>query len=372
MRFKKSLLYFATFLVSIFYYPNANSLTVGDWSSVSTQSHITFPTGASDNHINGFTQMNNGFTLYDENTSCTFNSSFTVSGSVELNGGKLYLEQDLIFSNSVTSFVNSSGTSTAVVYGQNHMIVFSTGINDLSGTVSFVNCDILLNTDISISDTIFFDGNCCFNGRGSVLDLVNNGGVVCVDESSSLTFENLIVLGLGGSEDSGYINNLKCLAPDSHLTFRNCGLIMSNNYSFTEGWIHFYQDDSIYGRSLLRSQDNLIFAFQSPQYMTIHPYSRLLLEGNLTFSYDSDSAEKDHLIMVDNTSVFHLDGTTLHSTRTGLRLDTGVLVIDNLVSVQNDAENIPERMELHNTLTVEILGGGTFDFIKGYLRYVDV
>ena len=49
----------------------------------------------------------------------------------------------------------------------------------------------------------------------------------------------------------------------------------------------------------------------------------------------------------------------------------GWLIIENLVTVQNEAQISDERMELGSTLTVEILGGGTFDFIKGRLTHGD-
>ena len=49
-----------------------------------------------DNRLNGFAAFENGFSLENRVTTCTFDALFPVSGTVNINGGNLYLNQDVI------------------------------------------------------------------------------------------------------------------------------------------------------------------------------------------------------------------------------------------------------------------------------------
>jgi len=84
--------------------PTALGLVVGSDSSVSRQAHTLFPAADSDNKILGFATMANGFALEDATTTCIYDAFMPIKNRVQLNGGTLLLNQDLIFQSRLTFF----------------------------------------------------------------------------------------------------------------------------------------------------------------------------------------------------------------------------------------------------------------------------
>ena len=77
---------------------------------------------------------------------------------------------------------------------------------------------------------------------------------------------------------------------------------------------------------------------------TIAQKSMLFFDFDTTFSYDPPIANRDLLYMVDGTSAFFLNGCTLHSTATGLRLTKGFLFLDNGTTFSCEGTNISESI----------------------------
>src|SRR5438270_288510 len=75
---------------------------IGSELVVSVQPFVTFPAIDLTNTILGFAWLKNGFALQNASTACTFDNAFPVSGTVNLNGGTLTLNQDLKFGYNVT------------------------------------------------------------------------------------------------------------------------------------------------------------------------------------------------------------------------------------------------------------------------------
>ncbi|MCK4517191.1 WD40 repeat domain-containing protein, partial [Candidatus Babeliales bacterium] len=125
-------------------------VVIGSDTVVSRESAITFPSADIDNEIRGFAWMDNGFTLSNVATTCTFNAVFPVKGDVGLNGGTLYLNEDLCFKN------DSSLTSVGNIYGNNHQVTFCSSINeiDFSGSVNGAKIVNLVDR-VARGDTIF-------------------------------------------------------------------------------------------------------------------------------------------------------------------------------------------------------------------------
>ena len=72
---------------------------IGSNTAVSSQGLISFPNTDTNNTIIGYAYMGNGFALQDNTTSCTFNSFMPISGPLNLNGGRLILQEDLLCTN---------------------------------------------------------------------------------------------------------------------------------------------------------------------------------------------------------------------------------------------------------------------------------
>jgi hypothetical protein len=109
--------YFIFFVVSVL---SLKAGPIGNDGAVSIQPAATFPTGDSTNQMLGFGAFTNGFTLTDINTSCSFNAFFPVGSVVELNGGSLFLAEDLTFTPSLI-MVNAGG-----IYGNQKSLKIST------------------------------------------------------------------------------------------------------------------------------------------------------------------------------------------------------------------------------------------------------
>src|SRR5437868_4948215 len=107
-------------------------LVVGSDTAVSREATATFPNTDSNNTILGFGWLVNGFTLQDSTTTCTYDAAFPVSGNINLNGGTLYLSQDLQFANATALL----GMGT--ILANSHLLDFCSSITSLP-TNSFTN-----------------------------------------------------------------------------------------------------------------------------------------------------------------------------------------------------------------------------------------
>jgi len=136
------------------------AVVIGSNSAVSLQPIINFPASDSDNTMLGFAWFKNGFTLENSTTTCLFDSVYPVSGTVNMNGGTLTLNQDLIF-HDVTS-LQSLGT----VIGNDHYIDFCTSISGLPSTYNtFESANIYINNDFTLTSSLIFSGSCIVNGN---------------------------------------------------------------------------------------------------------------------------------------------------------------------------------------------------------------
>ncbi len=100
--------------VVCFYTIHISAASYGSDTTVSIVNpfNITGPV----NIIRTFACTRNGFGFADVNTTCSFNSIFPVAGPIYLRGGKLYLQSDLILTN--TGSLADLGT----IKGQNHAV----------------------------------------------------------------------------------------------------------------------------------------------------------------------------------------------------------------------------------------------------------
>ena len=119
--------HYLSIITLLFFYSTQKvvSLTVGSNTAVSREAAALFP-GATDNIILGFAAMDEGFSFADTTVSCSFDAFFPISGSINLAGGKLYLNRDIILDNTA-NFDN-----VGAIYGNNNSIEFSKVIENLN------------------------------------------------------------------------------------------------------------------------------------------------------------------------------------------------------------------------------------------------
>jgi len=313
--------------------------------------------------------------------------NYTLESSITLTVD-VWLSNDHVFTTGLSD-ITIDGDKHAVTFakGDNSVIVLSAGLTfeDIVlrdffpqalgvgvASLTFGNGTKIEMTDnnrlLSTDYTMYFDGYVEMNCFGNEFDISQVTNAMSINLGSTLCIGNARIKGLGGSLGSTYINNLRCLAPDSTLTLSNCELMLEQNYGFTEGYLNIYKDVVIRGPENPAGTAKK-FTYQSPRPATIKSLGKLKIDRNVIFSYDSDSATKDKMVMEDSTSILHLNGCTLYSTHTGLKLDTGRLVVEDLVAIQNEASNSTEAMELGSNLEIDVLSGAIFDVVGGVVSY---
>lgn len=219
------------------------------------------------------------------------------------------------------------------------------------------NTNLVFNSDAEFIVTTTFSGLCTINGNGNKVYL-NEDGSLNIASGSQLKLQNLELVGLRQ-------NNLQCLADDAEVIFEDCILTITSNYVFDTGSILFKGDVVISGTSK--------FTYSASCSSTIDSYSTLKVSSDSTFSYAPSISKRDLIYMNDNTSLLYLDGCTLHSTTTGLRLTRGKLFIENLVTLDADGSVLSESICFGDgiasgDLDVQLLAHANLD-VYGMLEY---
>lgn len=271
------------------------------------QVFFTFPQGQSNNRLATYGLASNGFALANSSTSAIFDSIFPVEGPINLNGGTLVLNRDLIFRNITTL------QGLGVITGQNQVVELSHNTVSLpSNTTMFQDTTLVLNNDIALSSSITFMGTCTVEGNGHQLVMGTNSGLK-VGNNSSLVLRNVTINGIRGT-------NVQCLNDGALLVLDNATWIQNTNSSFVLGTLQFKNDVLFTGTTT--------FAYQSLKTSLIYAQSSLILDDGFTFSYDPTRlASKTLLQFVDATSSLILNGATLATTVTGLNLTRGSLIV---------------------------------------------
>ena len=263
--------------------------------------------------IAGFAALAGGFELFNAATKATFDSFFGVSGPIRIKNGTLVLNRDLILQDA------AQFDSIGNIISNGHIMELAPTATLIQANPQSLQCvilsdiDIILNNDLLLKDVcITFTGDCLIDGRGNCLT-IDSTSTLIVGFNSTLAFHDVTLVNVQG-------NILRCTDATSTVTFKETILELSSNYSFTIG--HF----DVLGNVEIRGE-GLSFIYRSPSVSTIQPEGRLILDYNLTFSYAPTSANRDLINLVDNTAQLILNGNTLFSTTTGLRLTKGDIVI---------------------------------------------
>jgi len=90
-------LFVVSFFCVIFLFHNSYCTVVGSNTTSSRQFRTFFPASHTDNTMMGFSVFENGLTLEDATTNCSFDAFFPISGDIVLNGGVLSLAGDIVF-----------------------------------------------------------------------------------------------------------------------------------------------------------------------------------------------------------------------------------------------------------------------------------
>lgn len=333
-----------------------------DTTIQAAQAFFTFPSGQSNNRLANYGWAPNGFALANSSTTATFDSVFPVSGSIQMNGGTLTLNRDLIFNNPVN--LVSMGT----VIGQNHIISLCQSITALPSTASkFQDTKIYLNNDVTLNSSITFTGLCTIEGNGHQLVLAAAAGIKV---GGTLTLHNVILNGVSGT-------NVQCLNDPATLILDNSTWIQTNNSSFITGGLQF-RNNVLFTGTITN------FAYQSLKPCLINTQATLLLDTGFTFSYDATRLASTTLLQfADASATLFLNGATLCATTTGLTLTKGSVVVrgDSTFATQtkvvgcHTVDNgivLGDGLSAINDCACTILAGSQLQVIGGSLNYKNV
>jgi len=334
-------------LLGALFHADLFAVNYGRWGIVDRYDETLIISGAT-NNIRRLARFN-GLTFQDSATASDFTSLLPVKGDVNLNGGTLSLGRDLRFED-VVDFIG-----TGKIYGdsESHSISFPGNLKSWSYSYTFQDVAMTFNSDLELSSEFTFQNTCTVDCHGCQLDL-RPGGSLYVASGADLTLKNAHLVGMKD-------DNLLCLSGSSRVRLVNSSLLLSGNYTINQGIIDVYLENKITGTGQ--------FSYQSAQDLTIRSKSKLFIDRNITFSYDSSAAAKDKLVFEDSSSILHLNGCTVHSTHTGLELTGGRVIIEDKVAFQNEAVNRAEATVFKEPLEVDVLSGGILDLTDGIFEH---
>lgn len=295
-----------------------------------------------------------------------------LSNSLVVAAGKTVTLQNVVLKDFSSSAV-SLGAGASLVFGNG--VTIQLGANEaLTMTWSF--------TGQAAASTIYG------NGKNLSLASLSGGNTVGISVGAgegagspvSLNIEDVHLQGLSGgvaldtlvadnytySTASAYVassNRLRCVDYTGIINLRNVDLNLAGNYTLSAGNINIYNDVAIRGHGYT-------FAFSSNGTLAIKSGSTLLVDRNVTLSYDSSglgalglAASKNQLTMEDSTARLYLNGCTLYGTVTSPALQNGIVVVSDKVTFSSEGVLDSEALTLNTTsgLLVEVLSGAMLD-----------
>ena len=293
------------------------SVQYGSETVVSIQPNAYFPSSDTDNKMLAFGWFRNGYTLEDTNTSCTFDSAFPVSGDVNMNGGTIYLTADLHLEN-ITTLEN-----LGKIYGNGHIITMDSSVESLINSkvnTKLVDVELSLASDLEISTTLFFEGNCNVDAQNRRIILAPNIEIV-VEKNSTLTIQNMQLKGV-----QRY--NIRCVDDTGTIILDNSSFDLDQDYNFTVGSLQMLNNVDLSG--------SYTFFYDSSQSLTIHSTSHCNVADGATLGVrtKNPSYGQNFIWFEDNTSEIEVENSSIQVGSAGILLTRGTIIFDGAVNVQ--------------------------------------
>jgi len=176
-----------------------------------------------DNKIEGHPVFSSDVILQDNTTTVSLALFSTVNKNILLNGGTVFLENDLIFSSD--NLFTGSGT----IKGGGYKIATGPISHTINSSLVFDDPEFELHACLSLASSITFVGDNTINGRGNVLDL-SPGGDITVAPGSILYLTDITIKGLGIGGGS-----IILAAADSELMLSDTYFELIGPFSFSNG-----------------------------------------------------------------------------------------------------------------------------------------
>lgn len=242
-------------------------------------------------------------------------------------------------------------------------------------------CDIELGESAVLTTTWYFSGQSVLNGNGRTL-LLGTGGSLVLRPGAGVFLDNITIQGIKNTMNGGvFSTNIRCMDNTATLSLGNVSWSQSNAFTMSQGNFQVLGVWDITGSTT--------FAYTGNRACTITQFGTMLVDSGMTFSYAPRSANRDLIVMQNAYATMHLNGATLASTTTGLRLTTGTLIVDGTctASAYDPVTSRPARADLEaialgqsdppetaeaKELTVIFNSGGTLNVSCGKLLYDNI
>ncbi|MFA6491489.1 MAG: hypothetical protein WCW33_01500 [Candidatus Babeliales bacterium] len=268
----------------------------------------------------------------------SINLTYPAKGVIDITAGSTVVFHHVAFRNYTDAIFNLSAGAS---------VIFGDG----------VHLELLQAQTLERQWTFTGSSEICGNGKELAVDPY----AIVVAPHSRLNIHGVALTGLKNT-------NLICSGSTASLTLSEVGIYLDNSFNFTAGAIVFDPDVVIVGTNT--------FVYASDMTSSIARDSQLYLSG-ITFSYAPQIANRDLFAMVDQSSRFFIDGCTLTSTTTGMRLTRGMLIADHKNFLVNaGGESLSEGFAFGDgnpahDLSIEVKPGGSLNLVAGYWDYVN-
>lgn len=277
--------------------------------------------------------------------------------------------------NSNYTFINGNGYAINLAEGFQNLIRIASGQTveignaviknydefgiyfGLGASLSFLNSSIEITDNRTFSKPLNLSGEVSINGYGYTAIFNSSSGINIT--TGQLSINNLTLYGVQGQ-------NVRSLNDSCNLILQNCNLFLTGDYRFKKG-----------GLQMIDSKISGFHGFNYESSLTCSISRTVTLDTGVTFSY-SPITNNRNLIYMDGSSRLYLNGCTLSSSLTGMRLATGTLIVDGQNQIKNDGALSASQAIMFGTgnasgdLSVEILPGGVLDLTSGILIYGNV
>ncbi len=349
---KKHILLYIFLLVVPLYPTPIYAAIKGSTTAVSIEPFFEFLASDTDNSMQGFGWFKNGFSLQDNTTTCTFQSVYPVSGTINLNGGTLTLLEDLIFKN----FTLLQGLG--IVQGNNYVLDFCATITALPANAdTFENVYMAFSNPMLIQGPITFSGSCVLDGRGNTVAL-GSGGSIIVASGSTLQCKNLYFSGISGT-------NISCVDNTASLVLDNIEWAQNGDFTFSNGSISIQSEVDFIG--------SYTFSYESMLTSTIQAQSEWCISDNMQFEIGKNpTSDLLPLAFVDHTSILHLDNCTYVITQSGMEIINGTIMYSRDVDIEIQSTDTTNGSLIGNGIAandpiVQFNPGATASFLNGHL-----
>lgn len=218
----------------------------------------------------------------------------------------------------------------------------------------FNDLKLFLRSELRTHASIMIEGDCVINGDGNILDL-NSTSSLIIKPDSNLTLEDVTIKGIN--------NNILCMADSSRLTLRDTKLYFDGDLTFSLGSLKIVDEVELTGAGS--------FIYSSELTSTIDQKSKLMIDSNITVSYDPPVVHASLFNLLDRNSVIELNGGTIHAGKQGFNLLDGALRVsrDSVLSSDDSTAMSIGNEDIEHDCYVDIYSGSVLRISQGALHY---